>query len=164
MILSQITADNKIRRMAIEIAENNADVTELVIIGIKENGIFIAEKMAFYLKEYFKGIITIVALTVNKKMPSVVTLSTDVELKNKQIILVDDVANSGKTMLYALNPLLAQYPAQIQTMALVERTHKMFPISLNYVGVSVSTNSDQHIVVHVKDGQILGAEVENKFN
>ena len=71
--------------------------------------------------------------------------------------MIDDVANSGRTMLYALKPLLDQHPASIQTLALVERTHKLFPVSVDYVGHSVSTAKDEMIVVEVKDGEVEGA-------
>ena len=71
--------------------------------------------------------------------------------------MIDDVANSGKTMLYALKPLLDQYPKKIQTLALVERTHKTFPVQVDYIGMSVSTTLDEHIYVEVEKDEITGA-------
>ena len=71
------------------------------------------------------------------------------------------MANSGRTMLYALKPLLDKHPAMVQTMALVERTHKLFPIAVDYVGHSVSTTSNENIVVRVEEGEVLGAELNN---
>jgi len=71
--------------------------------------------------------------------------------------LIDDVANSGRTMLYALKPLLEKLPKKIQTLALVERTHKSFPVDVDYVGLSVSSTTDEHIVVEVEAGEVLGA-------
>ncbi|HRE64013.1 MAG TPA: phosphoribosyltransferase, partial [Ferruginibacter sp.] len=72
----------------------------------------------------------------------------------------DDVANSGRTMLYALKPLLEKHPAQIQTLALVERTHKLFPIAVDYVGHSVATHTNETIIVKVENGEVLGAELK----
>jgi pyrimidine operon attenuation protein / uracil phosphoribosyltransferase len=63
-------------------------------------------------------------------------------------------------MLYALKPLLNQHPKKIQTLALVERTHKTFPIGMDYVGLSISTNLDEHISVQVQNGEVLGAWME----
>ena len=60
-------------------------------------------------------------------------------------------------MLYALKPLLNQLPKKIQTLALVERTHKSFPVDVDYVGFSVSTTLDEHILVEVADGEVMGA-------
>jgi len=160
MILSKEIAAKKIRRMAMQVAERNHDKKELVLIGIKENGIVIAEKLATYLREVFKGTIQIVSLSLDKKKPSGIQLSEAVNFNHQTVILVDDVANSGRTMLYALKPLLEQYPASIQTLALVERTYKLFPIAMDYVGHSVSTTADQMIVVQVEDGEVEGAFIQ----
>ena len=148
--------------MALEIAERNEGVKEIIIIGIKENGIFIAKKIEEYLQLNFSGAVKTIALSLNKKNPDAVLLSEEISLNNKVILLVDDVANSGKTMLYALKPLLQQHPTQIQTLALVERTHKLFPVALNYVGLSVSTTAEENIVVTVLDGEVTGASIVNQ--
>ena len=148
--------------MALEIAERNEGVKEIIIIGIKENGIFIAKKIEEYLRLNFSGAVKTIALSLNKKNPDAVLLSEEISLNNKVILLVDDVANSGKTMLYALKPLLQQHPTQIQTLALVERTHKLFPVALNYVGLSVSTTAEENIVVTVLDGEVTGASIVNQ--
>ncbi len=157
MILDALSANKKLRRMALEIAERNEGSNEIIIIGIKENGIFIAQKIQEYLQPVFSGAIKTIELSLNKKNPDEVTLSEEVALNNKLILLVDDVANSGKTMLYALKPLLQQHPSQIQTLALVERTHKLFPVALNFVGLSVSTTREENIVVTVENGEVTGA-------
>ena len=162
MILSKSSADKKLRRMALEIAERNADAPGLIIIGIKENGMVIAKKISAYLAEVFKGSIKTISLSINKKEPGEVTLSEETNIAGKVILLTDDVANSGRTMLYALRPLLDQYPAKIETLALVERTHKHFPVALNYVGLSVATSAEEHIVVTTQDGEITGAEIVSK--
>ena len=142
---------------AISVAERNADKDELVLIGIKENGIFIAAKIAEYLKEVFTGKIELIELSLNKKNPTTITLNKDFDFTNKSVLLIDDVANSGRTMLYALKPLLNQLPIQIQTLALVERTYKKFPIAIDYVGLSVSTTQQENIVVVVENGEVTGA-------
>lgn len=148
--------------MALEIAEHNSDKNEIIIIGIAENGVFIAEKTARYLMEVFNGNVKTISLSINKKSPAEIVLSEKINLQGKMIILADDVANSGRTMLYALRPLLDQYPAQVETLALVERTHKLFPAALNYVGLSVSTSADENIAVIVENGEIMGAEMIHK--
>lgn len=159
MILNQTTADKKLRRMALEIVERNYEKNELILIGIKDNGSFIARKIARYLKETFKGKLLISDLSINKKQPAEILLSHDLDLNNKVIILIDDVANTGRTMLYALKPLLMQLPEKIQTLALVERTHKLFPVAVDYVGVSVSTTLLENIIVEIENEEVLGAWV-----
>lgn len=157
MILDKETAARKLQRIALEIAERNHDQQELLLIGIKENGIHIAHLLAGYLKFFFTGSIEIASLSMNKKKPVQITLSTATDLNNKNILLIDDVANSGSTMLYALKPLLNDHPAKIETVALVERTYKKFPIHIDYVGLSVATTREENIVVTVEEGLVTGA-------
>jgi pyrimidine operon attenuation protein / uracil phosphoribosyltransferase len=158
MILTQNIAAKKLKRMALQIAERNASVQSIIIIGIQENGMFIANEIAKQLEELFGGNMQTIALTIDKKNPSGITLSENISLTNKAVLLVDDVSNSGRTLLYALAPLLAQHPSQIETLALVERTYKLFPVALNYVGVSVATKAEEHIEVIVEGGIIMGAK------
>ncbi len=159
-ILNAAVAEKKLRRMALEIAERNYSESQMVLIGIKDHGTVIAKKICQFLKENFKGEVTVMELGIDKKHPAAISLSNEINFNDKVIVLIDDVANSGRTMLYALKPLLLQYPKKIQTLALVERTHKTFPVSVDYVGYSVSTTLNEHIYVEERNGEILGAWVE----
>lgn len=161
-ILSNEIAAKKLRRIALEIAERNYDETQIVLLGIKGSGIVIAGKIAACLGEYYKGEIMLVTLIVDKKQPAEIKIEPPVDFTGKVVILIDDVANSGKTMLYSLKPLLQTYPKKVQAAALVERTHKSFPIALDYVGLSVSTTLDEHIFVEVQDNEVNGAWMEGK--
>ena len=159
-ILNAAVAEKKLRRMALEIVERNYNEPQLILIGIKDHGTVIAGKIKDYLKPHFKGEVIVIELGIDKKHPAAVTLSTAMDFNDKVILLIDDVANSGRTMLYALKPLLEQYPKKIQTLALVERTHKTFPLDVDYVGISVSTTLDEHIYVEVENDVIIGAWIE----
>jgi pyrimidine operon attenuation protein/uracil phosphoribosyltransferase len=156
-IMTAEVANKKLRRMALQVVEQNYNETQLILIGIKASGTVIAAKIAQYLKEVFTGEVIIQELSMDKKNPLRVSLNTEIDFNDKNIILIDDVANSGRTMLYALKPLLEQLPRKIQTLALVERTHKSFPVDVDYVGFSVSTTLDEHILVEVEDGEVIGA-------
>ncbi len=160
MILDKHTASKKLQRMALEVAERNFGVKELILIGIKENGIYIAKKIEAILKPVFDGSIKVLWLEIDKKKPGEIKLSENIDINGRVILLIDDVANSGGTMLYALKPLLDQYPHNIQTLALVERTHKKFPIEVNYKGLSVATTMQENIVVTVDEGEITGAYLQ----
>lgn len=157
MILSAETAGRKLQRMALEVCERNYACKEIILLGIKDNGSFIAKEIAKLMSETFTGKITVADLSINKRQPGEITLSTNVDVNDKVVVLVDDVANSGRTMLYSLKPLLLHLPKKIQTLALVERTHKLFPIAVDYVGVSVSTTLEENIVVEIEDGKVMGA-------
>lgn len=159
MILDKNTAEKKIRRMAMEIAERNHDKSELILIGIKENGIFIARKIAIFLEASFS--IQVIELSMDKRNPGEINLSATPDFNGKSVLLVDDVANSGKTMLYAMKPLLQFHPTQIETVVLVERTHKKFPVAVDYVGLSVATTQSENIIVEVEAGEVEKAYVVN---
>ncbi|MBL0359001.1 MAG: phosphoribosyltransferase [Chitinophagaceae bacterium] len=147
--------------MALEICERNYNEAELLLIGIKGSGMVVAEKISVYLKETYKGRIQLLSLSMDKKHPSAISIEPAADFTGKVAVLIDDVANSGRTMLYALKPLLNAYPKKIQTLALVERTHKSFPVDVDYTGLSVSTNLDEHIYVEVEAGEVLGAWMED---
>ena len=159
-ILTEEVALKKLKRIALEVAERNFNEKELLLIGIKENGIVIAQIISKLMKAVFTGSITVVALSMNKKKPTSITIEKDIDVDGKTILLIDDVANSGRTMLYALKPLLEKHPKKIQTLALVERTHKTFPVDVNYVGLSVSTTLNEHITIEVGKDKVMGAWME----
>ena len=117
----------------------------------------LTKKIEQYLKEVFNGEVVVIELSIDKKKPGAVVMNEKMDFTDKTIVLIDDVANSGRTMLYALKPLLEYLPKKIQTLALVERTHKTFPVAVDYVGYSVSTTTDEHISVEVEGGEVLGA-------
>ena len=157
MILDELTIDKKLRRLAIEIAEKNFGEEQITLAGIKENGIYIAAKIQEYLPMHFKGIIDSISIKLDKKRPEEIILDQDYDFTGKNVVLIDDVANSGRTMLYALKPMLNYYPNKIMTLALVERTYKQFPIEINFTGLSLPTRAEEHIVVQVEDGIIKNA-------
>ncbi|HTB52243.1 MAG TPA: phosphoribosyltransferase family protein [Ferruginibacter sp.] len=159
-ILSKEVTEKKLRRMALEVAERNSEEKQLLLIGIKDNGVVIAHTIKNYLKDIFKGEISVIELSLDKAKPGKITLSENVDFDDRSILLIDDVANSGKSMLYALKPLLEAYPKKIETMALVERTHKTFPVKVDYIGFSISTTLDEHIYVEVAGDKVIGAWIE----
>ena len=156
-IMTAEVANKKLRRMALQVVEQNYNEAQLILIGIKTSGTVIAEKISQYLKEVFSGEVVILELSMDKKNPLNISIEPSIDLNDKIILLIDDVANSGRRMLYALKPLLNQLPKKIQTLALVERTHKSFPVDVDYVGFSVSTTLDEHILVEVAEGEVTGA-------
>ena len=162
-ILSAAVAEKKLRRMALEIAERNYDEPQLVLIGIKDHGTVIAKKISDHLKANFKGEVIVLELGIDKKKPAAVVITPAMDFNDKVVVLIDDVANSGRTMLYALKPLLEQYPKKIHTLALVERTHKIFPVDVDYIGISVSTTPDEHIYVEVENDAVTGAWIEESY-
>ena len=156
-ILDKESIRMKLERMALEIVENNLEEAGIILVGIEENGSVIARNMEKLLKTHSKLDVQLINLKIDKKHPGEITLSEQVDITNKVVVLVDDVANSGKTILYSLKPFLEFHPKKIQTLALVERTHKIFPVNLDYKGLSVATTLQEHILVEVKNEEVIGA-------
>ncbi len=159
-ILSKDIAYRKIHRMAYEIVERNIDEKEIIIAGIKESGLIIANLLKGFLKGIFTGEIIILEITIDKKNPKNISISEEINFQNKIIIITDDVSNTGRTLLYSLKPFLNFYPKKIQTLVLVERSHKEFPVSPDYVGLSISTALSEKIIVETEGGEIEGARIE----
>jgi pyrimidine operon attenuation protein/uracil phosphoribosyltransferase len=159
-ILDQSTAYRKLQRMAYEIVENNLDEQRLLLVGIRENGSIIAENIQQLLREISSIGTELIHLSLDKRAPAAIKLSEEHDFNDRVIIIVDDVANSGRTMLYAIKPFLSFQPKKIQTLVMVERTHKAFPVSSDYVGISVATTLQEHIYVEVDGSVVKGAWME----
>jgi pyrimidine operon attenuation protein/uracil phosphoribosyltransferase len=159
-ILDKETVARKLQRIAYEIVENNLDEQHIILAGIRDNGSAIARHIQQLLQSISNTAIELIDISLDKRMPGEITLSFETDFTNKVIIVIDDVANSGKTMLYAIKPFLAYLPKKIQTVALVERTHKTYPVNTDYVGLSVATTLQEHIFVEVEGNVVTGAYLE----
>lgn len=159
-ILTRDVAEKKLRRMAFEILENNVDEREIVLAGIRESGSVVARVIQKMLGEISSIKTELITVTLDKKKPVEVSLSKTLDFNNKVIIVIDDVSNSGKTLLYALKPFIEYHPKKIQILVLVERTHTGFPVRPDYVGLSIATTIQEHIYVEVKGEEITGAYLQ----
>lgn len=159
-ILSEVEAQQKLKRMSLEIAESlSGHEGPVLLIGVQNSGVVIAEALGGLLRPYLDKKIDIISVKLNKHHPEKVELSEMIPLNGVNIILIDDVTNSGKTLLYALKPLLDWHPRTIQTLVMVERMHKLYPVKPDFVGLSISTTLEEHIQVETIDGKIVGAYV-----
>lgn len=156
-LLSQTDVVRRLKRMAIEIAENNTGEKELVVAGVNGNGMVVARRLIEELHNLLPLEITLVEITLDKQQPIDVSVTPALPFSGKNILVVDDVANSGRTLLYAVKPFLQFQPKKIQTLVLVERSHKVFPITSDFVGLSLSTTLQEHITVETKGAEITGA-------
>ena len=159
LILSKEIAYRKLQRMAYEISEQNVNEAQIILAGIKENGKIISGILNSFLKEIFKGEVRVIDIALDKRDPKFISLSEKINFDDKTMIVTDDVANSGRTLLYAIKPFLEFYPKKIQTLVLVERSYKEFPIAADYVGLSVSTAFTEKIIVETKNNEIEGASL-----
>lgn len=153
-ILSEPQIKQIIRRIAFEIYENNFDEKKIVVVGIYDKGYHIAEMVVKELTTIVDKVkIDLVRLNIDKNNPAQSEVSLDIEsakLANKVIVLVDDVLNTGKTMAYSLKALLDVEVKKLQIAVLVDRSHKLFPLSANYKGYELSTTLDEHVEVRLE--------------
>ncbi len=143
--------------MAYEIWENNLGEKEIILAGIRESGSVMARILQQILSEIASFKTELITISLDKRQPKEVVLSKSHDFNNKIIIVVDDVANSGRTLLYAMKPFLEFQPKKIQALVLVARSHKTYPVHPDYVGLSVATTLQEHIFVEVDGGKIIGA-------
>ena len=150
LILSAKQVEQKIQRIAHQILEKNYDEKEIVLIGIANRGYLLAEKINAALQNITKIKVTLHKLKLHKDKPldNDVDFSTDLDyLNNKSIILIDDVLNSGRTLIYATRYILDSDIKYLTTVVLVDRKHRKFPIKANFVGLTLSTTLQEHISV-----------------
>jgi len=157
VILTEDIIQKKLERIAYEIYEHNSTEPEVILAGIWDRGLIMAQKIAAILQKIAPFKIQLIELRLDKQHPLEVTLSTEMDLTDKVIILIDDVANSGRTMLYALKPFLKYLPRKIQTAVLVDRKHKSYPLSVDFVGYSLSTTIQDMVMVDVEGEEIRSA-------
>jgi pyrimidine operon attenuation protein/uracil phosphoribosyltransferase len=160
LILDHDAIMRKLRRMAYEIFERNAKEERIILAGIFERGHVVARLLAGILREIAPFELRIIHLMLDRDNPVAVSVSEEVDFTGKVVIVVDDVANSGRTMLYALKPILDYLPRKIQTAVLVDRMHKSFPVVIDYTGHSLSTTLKDNILVKIEGDRILGAYLD----
>lgn len=151
-ILDESQIRQKIQRLAIEILENNIDAEELILVGINNNGMGFARLLLEALLPRSESPITLTRVRLNPADPLRDDILLEIpaaELQGKNIILVDDVANTGRTLFYAARPIMDTLPNKVEVAVLVDRTHKAFPIRVDYVGLSLATTLKENISVKI---------------
>lgn len=149
LILDKNQIQQRINRIAYQILEDNLDEQEIVLAGIWQRGY----KLALRLQEVLLKIsdFKIVMLKIDlDRLNSKLVANTDLDQshwKNKVVILVDDVLNSGKTLAYGLGVFLNTPHKKIRTVVLVDRRHKIFPIATDFVGLQLATVLKEHVDV-----------------
>ncbi|MDZ4665310.1 MAG: phosphoribosyltransferase family protein [Bacteroidota bacterium] len=147
-ILNTVQIDQKINRMVYQVYENNFGEKELLIVGIDGNGYVLAKEIHNRLKKVCEIKLTLGKITLNKDEPWKTKPVTDFEEKdhvNKNILVIDDVLNSGKALMYATKLFLNKPVKKLNTLVLVDRSHTRFPIKADFVGLSLSTTLQEHI-------------------
>ena len=148
-ILSHQEIEHKVIRIAYQIYETFVDEEEIIIAGIAKNGYVFAEKLAKELSKIASLKIVLCEVFIDKNDPfqPITTSISKNDYQNKGLILVDDVLNSGKTLAYGLGVFLNTPHKKIRTVVLVDRSHKIFPIATDFVGLELATVLKEHVDV-----------------
>jgi pyrimidine operon attenuation protein/uracil phosphoribosyltransferase len=149
LILDKKQIQQKINRMAYQILEDNINEKEVVLAGIWDRGYKLALRLKTVLQE-ISGIKVVMLKIDLEKESSRLTATTDldpVKVKNKVVILVDDVLNSGKTLAYGFGVFLNTPHKKIRTVVLVDRSHKIYPVATDFVGLQMATVLKEHVDV-----------------
>lgn len=151
-ILNATQVAQKIDRIAFEIHENHYLEEQIIIGGIAGNGYRLAEMVAEKLRKISKKDVRLVEVKVDKRnplsSPPFVTIEKE-EAEGHVVILVDDVLNSGRTLIYGVRHMLQVQLKALRTAVLIDRDHKRFPVRADYVGLALSTTLQEHVTVEL---------------
>jgi pyrimidine operon attenuation protein/uracil phosphoribosyltransferase len=153
-ILTRKEIQQKVDRLAFEILENNFTAEELILAGVNTKGMTFAGLLRTALQKITKVPVRLIQIRVNPAHPLQEPVTLDIpaeDLKGKTIIVTDDVANTGRTLFYAMQPLMHILPAKVEVAVLVDRKHKSFPIAADYVGLSLATTIQEDIDVRIHE-------------
>ncbi|WP_445954755.1 phosphoribosyltransferase family protein [Yeosuana sp.] len=161
VILTHNEINHKIRRIAFQIYENNVNETEIILAGIDKNGYIFAKKLRAALQKISEINPILCKVSIDKKSPclKIKTSIKPEDYQNKSLILVDDVLNSGTTLIYGVKHFLNVPLKQFQTAVLVNRNHKKYPVKADFKGISLSTSLHEHVHV-ILEGKVFEAVLQ----
>lgn len=161
IILNHDEINHKIRRIAFQIYEANVNEKEVVLAGIDSNGYIFAKKLKSVLQKISDIDVILCKVTIDKKNPwlDIKTSISPEDYKNKSLVLVDDVLNSGTTLIYGVKHFLNVPLKQFKTAVLINRNHKKYPVKADFKGISLSTSLHEHVHINL-DGKSFEAFLE----
>jgi pyrimidine operon attenuation protein / uracil phosphoribosyltransferase len=161
-VLDEATIQRKLTRMAYEIVEQNFNQSTIILAGILNSGFTLASSLKSIIEAISQKTVHLIAVQIDKKNPTQCNIINNqkIDITNNAIIIVDDVANSGRTLLYAIAPFLQNNITSLQVAVLVDRKHKSFPITPDFIGLSISTTLQEQIVVEINNQVAVAAYIQ----
>lgn len=154
LILDHVQVTHKIKRIAYQIYESNVNEEQIVLAGILKSGFELAQKLKKELETISDLKVVLCEVRVNKKNPldKIETSLRPGDYEKQSIVLVDDVLNSGTTLIYGVRHFLEVPLKQFKTAVLVDRSHKKYPVKADFKGISLSTSLSETVKVHFSKG------------
>lgn len=142
LILDNSDIENKIQRIGLQILEDNIEKSKIIFFGISDNGKLIAEKLIVHLNKISKLEVELIKVNIENNS---VLYDKKFSIKNESVIIVGDVSHSGKTIQLVISNLIQYNPLKIKTSVIVNRDHALFPVKIDYAGLSLSTSVNEHV-------------------
>ncbi len=159
-ILTSLQIRQKIRRMAFEIYEQNFEESTIVIAGIVGEGYAFAKRLTREIEEISPLSIQLIELRFDIHAPRQSYIEygeENIDLENQVVVVTDVVLNTGRTLAFSLQPFLKVALKKLQVAVVVDRSHRRFPVSADYVGYSLSTTFSDHVEVILSREEEEGA-------
>ena len=155
-ILDNSQIKRKIKRISLQIIESNINEKEIILAGVEKNGFLLAKELNKEINNLSDLNTMVCNIKIDKKNPINSTrISVDLSsFQSKSIVVIDEVLNSGSTLMYAVKYFLETDLKQLKTAVLVDRNHKKFPIKADFKGVSLSTSLQNHVNVVFNEDSI----------
>ena|ERR1041385_6131747 len=160
LVMNSKQVNQRLNRLAWQVYENCYSEKEIIVAGIAGNGYPLAKRIVALLGEISPLKVTLCEVKLSKDSPLDGSASISInanELEGKTVVIVDDVSNSGRTLMYAVRMFLEAPVKSLLTLVLVDRDHTRYPVKTNFVGLSLATTLQEHISVEMKasgDGEV----------
>ena len=150
-ILGAEAIAHKVQRLAWELYDRHSKAEQLYVVGIQGNGYWLAQQLVAKLNAISDMKIELMELALDKSDPKPADMQIDLP-SGAHVALVDDVLNSGRTLLWAVIKLMECHPQQLSTTVLVDRSHKRYPVKADIKGLSLSTTLQETVKLNVENG------------
>ena len=154
IILDCFDVENKIKRISLEVIEDNIDQEKLIFFGVSKNGKIIAKKIIDFINQNSKIESELVGVEISSNSNRGLVFDKEFKADSLSLVIVSDVSQSARTLQLIISNLMLENPFKIKTAVMVNRDHSLFPVKINFSGLNLSTSVNEHVDVEVnKDGE-----------
>ena len=154
IILDCFDVENKIKRISLEVIEDNIDQEKLIFFGVSKNGKILAKKIIDFINQNSKIESELVGVKINSNSKRSLAFDKEFKADSLSLVIVSDVSQSARTLQLIISNLMLENPFKIKTAVMVNRDHSLFPVKINFSGLNLSTSVNERVDVKVnKDGE-----------